>query len=352
MFKLITIATLSFSNSNILVPGLGGSVLRNVHTKQKLWPPGIRWLLNKEKWQQQIRVDYNVSSDTVNFSPFVQPQSLGSQGSIDIVSKLTSGWSGSKYYNELLETIPNLYPLPYDFRLIGYEPYTTHYLTSVKTFLETQGKVNLICHSLGGLLMHYFLTSFVDSNWREKHIRKVIYVNVPWEGSLNTIENMILQKWNFSFKCGYRLDFLSNYAGFLWCLPLIESEPFLYVNEQEVSNFVDILPEKDKINAILKKHLFLKRLSAKLTLPDVEQYVVYSTGIETISKIFLSGSSTKTEVSDGDGIVPVSSIRVPQQWKTNTVFIKQNGEHSKILSDKEFLKTINAILDGKISFQQ
>lgn len=82
---------------------------------------------------------------------------------------------------------------PYDWRF----PLSQQKYNVLKSHIEhiykikQEIKVNLIGHSLGGLFINYFLSQFVDEEWKKKHINIVIHINVPFAGSIKAIRALL-----------------------------------------------------------------------------------------------------------------------------------------------------------------
>ncbi|CDU18983.1 lecithin:cholesterol acyltransferase [Plasmodium yoelii] len=57
--------------------------------------------------------------------------------------------------------------------------------------LKKGTKVDLIGHSLGGLFINYFLSQFVDEEWKKKYINIVMHINVPFAGSIKAIRALL-----------------------------------------------------------------------------------------------------------------------------------------------------------------
>ncbi|CAD2108759.1 lecithin-cholesterol acyltransferase [Plasmodium vinckei petteri] len=82
---------------------------------------------------------------------------------------------------------------PYDWRFpLSQQKY--HILKSHIEYiykLKNETKVNLIGHSLGGLFINYFLSQFVDDEWKKKHINIVIHISVPFAGAIKAIRALL-----------------------------------------------------------------------------------------------------------------------------------------------------------------
>ncbi|SCN61303.1 phosphatidylcholine-sterol acyltransferase, putative [Plasmodium chabaudi chabaudi] len=82
---------------------------------------------------------------------------------------------------------------PYDWRFpLSQQKY--HVLKSHIEYiykLKNETKVNLVGHSLGGLFINYFLSQFVDDEWKKKHINIVMHISVPFAGSIKAIRALL-----------------------------------------------------------------------------------------------------------------------------------------------------------------
>ena len=343
----------AYQHPIILVPGLGGSVLKNVQNSEKVWPPNYRWIFRKDEWERKMYIDVNTTTGTISYDKLIQSPPLGSRNSVRIVNKVTSWLLGNVYYNRILDYLPTdiLYVIPYDFRLVGFDFYLNDLFIRLKTFIEERNeKCDIICHSLGGLVFHLFLLNYVDDTWKEKHISKTIFVNVPFGGAVTTIENMISKELTFNKKV--KLNFLENFSGFLWCLPnkeVFKNNTVLVVNgsHYDCESTLSVLPNFCKTSILLTKYLQDKR---KLVIkPPIKKcYIIYSVGIETVSKVIVDNKAVSTEYVDGDGVVPTESLLLPKTWNSTVIFIKLLGEHSRILSDNTFLNTLTSILKDEL----
>jgi len=84
------------------------------------------------------------------------------------------------FYEDIMTKNENVYPVPYDFRLIHQQEYLETFYDKVKIYIETFNQpIKLLTHSSGGLLVHYFLSRQSDE-WKGKHIQEVIHINVQF----------------------------------------------------------------------------------------------------------------------------------------------------------------------------
>jgi len=352
-FFLLTLPIVS-SYPIIIVPGIGGSVLKNIQNDERIWPPTYKWLFYREDWEKLMKIDYNVSTGQVIYNELIQSAPIGNKESIRVVNRITEWLTGSPFYNRFIDSFPQdkVFALPYDFRLIGFDFYLNKFFKKTKIFLEQREKSDVICHSLGGLVFHLFLTTYVSKEWKDKHINKLIFINVPFGGSFKGIESLLLDRVTFPFFKNKKMNYLGIYSGFLWCLPnelLYLDRPILnaYDREYNCMNFIELVANKDKINYILDKYIRSKR-SDVFESPGTSCYIIYCSGVNTINKIYKKERELEYEFCDGDGTVTNESLLVPQKWNETALFIKLEGDHCSVLSNKKFIKLINSILNDEV----
>jgi hypothetical protein len=95
------------------------------------------------------------------------------------------------FYEDIMTKNENVYPIPYDFRLIHQREYLDNFYNKVKIYIESinpkvfidietfNEPIKLLTHSSGGLLVHYFLSQQSDE-WENKYIQEVIHINVQF----------------------------------------------------------------------------------------------------------------------------------------------------------------------------
>lgn len=88
----------------------------------------------------------------------------------------------------------DLFGLPYDWRLAlsGFE--SNNFYEKLKLKIEkayrinNNQKVTLLGYSCGGLVVHHFLTSVMDNEWKNKYVEKIIFLAPAFSGSATAIE--------------------------------------------------------------------------------------------------------------------------------------------------------------------
>lgn len=319
-----------------IVPGLGGSVLLDTTTNERVWPPSSDIFLKKTPFYEKM--DYNANLKTLE---------LGDIKGIDVENSFTRLIMGGSYLKSIINHYEsNVYALPYDFRKIAAENVLNEWCSKVKIYIEmisknSNNKISIIAHSFGGILIHYYLTKYVNQSWKDSYVDKLTLINVPFGGCNNIVEMYFKNRLNIKipFSKAIDLNFIKMYDAILWCLPY---EPFgekvndiIYKNREIIytkNNFIEAEEFK-----IFKKY-FIEQIQNKLQYksisPGVDTTVICSRGIPTIDKIILDPILTY-EFKDGDGVITLESMMtIPKLWKDAKIYTL-DGEHTKVLHKKE-----------------
>lgn len=262
----------------ILVPGLGGSRLqarwnkpnvpRYICDRSSEWVDiwvNLRLLLPYviDCFLDNMRLEYNYTTNTthepagvevrvkspsrvshlenlVNLGPIVKGYYSG------IVGRLVSKRSGFNYRRDV-----SILGAPYDFRKAPNE--LKNFFQNLKTTSETSCQSNnlkpvtFICHSLGCLMMLYFLQR-QPQEWKNKYVKRLIAIGAPWGGSMMAFKSATV---------GYSLGPLpvseSKLASVERSLP---STMFLFPHKQVFKNSPLIISHvKNVINTTSTEHL-------------------------------------------------------------------------------------------------
>jgi pimeloyl-ACP methyl ester carboxylesterase len=294
---------------------------------------------------------------------------VGSLDEIRIDTRSTYLLTKNVYYSGLIKRLEKdghqVLALPYDFRYIHHPEYFYDLYKHFTTFFEQQYAIQqepmvVVCHSLGGLVFHHYLTSHAADAWTRKHIEKVYFVNVPMGGTpfsfysiidniLHSREEMVMLS---SAPSAQILPFFSKrvkdlplFGGFYMSFP-IGKDPFFRKN--------GISYDRSNVHHIFRRHDdVLEQLDLFQTYHEpyrvadisIPHNIVYSTGYNTTT--FIDADTKKLIKGDGDGLIPVSSLLWPEkQWpssernKRHVIHIP-NMDHSRINNHDPFLRMIS-----------
>jgi len=344
MFRVFIFGSLLWSYvssfSYVVVPGFGGSVL--MHGKTQAWPPsGLHW---KEKMLDVWCNDRECWS-----SYDLRTLDAGSIDGIKINNAFTYLLTKNNFYGPLLQCLKNqnasVSALSYDFRMIFNETtYLDTLYTNFQTFLQkTNGKHVVICHSLGGLLFHHFLTTRTTPEWQKRYITKIYFINTPFGGCPEAL--YVLLKNSVSQASRRQFPFLNthfktlhHFAGLYWCLPVHFNEatarPVLRMNGKWYTD-KDIVDIFDDADLPISRNIYLRVRQHILRFREqpvhVQSFIVYGTGQNTTTFLDVESKTALTE--DGDRIVPRHSLEAPRLFfhSNMTFFIQVAGmDHSRV----------------------
>jgi len=376
----------------ILVPGDGGSQIEAKLNKSQVahfWCSKTSdWYdlwLNIEQmltllvscWVDNVRLVYNRDTHTTSDAPGVETRipGFGNTSSVEFIDK--SMRSFSTYFAMIVAGLvpqgyvrgANIHGAPYDFRRAANEH--GDYFTKVKELIEetfdrnNETKVVLVCHSMGSIMMHYFLQQQTLA-WKEKHIRALVSVAGVWGGTARALK---------VFAIGDNLDsWFLNSKNLLW----ERTNPSLawLMPQQEFWDDNEVLVETEKQNFTrrnigdffdgYKEHNMAmmvndtKGLLGGLPAPQVEVFCIHGSQVNTTERlIFPPGAFPPSVASkkqhsrnksrnlkwwpfptepilvkgDGDGTVNIRSLKGCLKW---------DGVQKQAVHHKEF-KGINHV---------
>lgn len=330
---LISLISTSRPYSVVIVPGFGGSVLYDQEKKTRIWPP-----------YPSIRTSRALDVDCAGICKSVLPLTtlpLGDIEGIDVGTAFTYLLTKNGFYKPLIRKMQSqnatVTALPYDFRLIYPDSdYLYSWCVQVKTLLETRrGPHSVVCHSLGGLLFHYFLTEYTTAEWQKKHISRVHYLNVPFGGSpealMAILKNVLETPLQIPFH-NFVIPSFHFFAGLYWCLPL-STHPVLRFQEhwytpRQLSNLFGRLKMPFSTRMIKKCASLYQKRRQPIAVPS---FVIFGSKINTTA--FMDWDSKTCLYEDGDEVVPRSSLLYCQQFldPKHTFYIEVEGmQHGKI----------------------
>lgn len=338
--KLIILYNISFSLSLLkspilVVPGLGGS--RLIKEKIDIWPPTMEtFLFTHNNWLKTFQVNYNEKTNNFTYDTEVKTLEFGDKSSLDLHTNLPF-IIRKNFFDDIINK-NNVYPLPYDFRLIHNKVYIEELFSKIKNYIETFNEpITLLTHSSGGLIIHYFLIN-QSTIWKNKYIKNVININVPFGGVIITLSNLITNTY-INLILGKKL--LTSIGGFIINLPNNKIiKPSVISEGKEIENYYDFF-KLDTLKIINENNK--EMISSFSKSNNVNTCIIYTSELKTPSIIQLNNKKIKIIYGPGDGVVPLSSLLVPLKWKQQNLKIIHlpNFEHSNILFSAELQKIIN-----------
>ncbi|NDE14335.1 hypothetical protein EBZ80_05325 [bacterium] len=316
----------------VILPGFGGSVLLGADGS-RVWPPSPPSFLGTD-WQDRLVIGRPVH---------VYPP--GDARGTALTTPLTRKILGTGFYEDLMDALAErreVRPVSYDFRLIGEAGYTARFFSGLEAYLESLGRSDVFCHSLGGLVFHHFMVSRVSEEWKRRHIDRVVFLNVPFGGSVSILGH-VLNGFAMeipTLRLRIPIHGLHTFPGFQWCLPnRYGSGDVLLVSEKEsysVYNMSMLFREEDR--RVYERDI-VPRLWTIEESPGVNTFHLVCSGTETVRRLDPIGGNV---YGDGDGLVPSESLMIPNRWRDDNshVFVRLDGKHSEILSDPILIRML------------
>jgi hypothetical protein len=317
--KIIILSLLLNKLPILLFPGLGASKL--VKHNMDVWPPKLSFFIFcRNKWMDLMIHDREI-----------KPLEFGDKNSLDLHTNIPFIIK-KNFYEDIITKNKNVYPIPYDFRLIHNKEYLDTFYTKVKLYIESfDTPIKMLTHSSGGLIVHYFI-SLQSKEWKEKHIQEVIHINVPFGGLIHTLENLITTT---QLNLLVSKDVLKSLGAYIINMPnptIIK--PILIVDDKEIIDYYDYFNLKD----IEKNKLLVHEMIESFDQPcSVKTTILYTSNVKTSSIINIHNNKLKMIKGLGDGTVPLSSLLYPLKWNQENLKIIHlpNYDHSTILFSKE-----------------
>lgn len=262
-----------------------------------------------------------------------------------------------------------VYGTSFDFRKItgqSYWQYFSKMLTDLIIFSvkENHQKTNLVCHSLGGLLILIF--AYQNPELIDMYVDKIITINSPFNGCFSAYDSLV-----YGNASGLSTDAQSvwfqelqiHYSGILFLVPFWENGKGFKINETTISNLGELFQFMKEKNIDINDNVLYENilpfrqlyLDARKFCSYFEDklYHIFSLSENTIESIdyihnysvhnsFASKDSfarhvekNKIEYEEGDSLVTSFSL---QQGPMSTVKYMKKIGHTDILQDQHFIK--------------
>lgn len=338
----------------VIVPGLLGSVLYK-DSKKQIWPPSLRF----------DPMDLGIDHDFDHLPDFHRTiKNIGNVDSIRIDCQTLYFFTKTIYYSNLIDHLQTqnheVYGMPYDFRFVHLDYYNKQLYTEFKNFIEKEFEKNkkerfiLVAHSLGGLVTHQFLTSFVDRFWIKRYIQKVYYVNTPFGGCPNALFTLLDNLFDNKLIDGTSMNnhpILSNVkirnfhmvGGMYVCLPLLNYPIIKQNNEWMMTKDLDKMFSLHPHTQFMHDRVIRDIFPTRRKSVNMEQVAIYGSEVDT--GVAIDYDSHLLCKTSGDGLVPVESLTFPTVWRHKPHFVEVVGqEHSRINS---FLPVMDMISNNQ-----
>ncbi|XAR56176.1 Phospholipase A(1) [Bertholletia excelsa] len=392
----------------LLVPGIAGSILKAVDDEGKSERVWVRILGADYKFRTKLWSRFDpTTGKTVSLDPktnILVPQDRHGLHAIDILDPdLVIGRDCVYYFHEMIvemvkwgyEEGKTLFGFGYDFRQSNRFQETLDCLAAKleSVFTASGGKkINVISHSMGGLLVKCFMS--LHSDIFEKYVKNWIAIAAPFQGAPGYIastllngmsfvegwqQNLFISKWSMHqllIECPSIYELMAC-PDFQWeHSPVLEvwrqitdtdgnssSRLESYSAEESISVFTEALSNNvvnyDGVNIRLPFNLEIlqwaketqKVLCCAKVPPTVKFYNIYGTNLETPHSVCYGSEDmlvvdleqlpffqAKYICVDGDGTVPMESAKADGLNAEARVGVP--GEHRGILCDRHVFRIL------------
>ena len=351
----------------IIVPGIMGSRLNRASDGKEVWPniDTMVFSLNGDEYLNQLKLDANGVGDVEDF--IYTGEILDRELNQAVYGSLINHFLGNGYASGT-----DFFQVPYDWRL-DLQNETDKLDAAVQSALQNSpsGKVNIVAHSMGGLLVKEYLNHVATSS---DMVGKLILIGSPQLGAPKAFKAL-----NFGDSMGFELgpinilneqrvkEITQNMPGAYELLPSPKYVEAVngYVwdfrtgsQEQKLtySGTKDVMFEdpSDSRNATVfsKAEEFHNNLDNQSINAAQVYNIVGCSNASTIGNFFLydDGEINITPI-DGDGTVPrISAMNLSSGYLKN-YFIRHDitgVNHMGLVKDHEVLSLVSDIISANI----
>ena len=319
-----------------MIPGLGSSIL--VKNNIDIWPPKLNYFLwNYKEWEQSIIVNNN--DGELIYDKLVKPLQFGDKKSLDFHTNIPYIIK-KNFYDNILHEYSDIFPIPYDLRLLHSNDYRINFYQQLEKYIESFNKPSiLLTHSTGGLLCHYFLLT-KSIKWKNKYIKSIINVSVPFGGTIRSLNECIL---NTKINLIINKKIIKTIGGVIINFPNIKyTDKILIVNNKIVDDYFSYFKLTDIKKLYDNNEDFINSFSKS---NNIKTHIVYSSNIKTMESININNNKWIFNNGLGDGIVSLKSLLVPKYWNNKDITFTNipNTDHSSILCSQKLIEIINSM---------
>ncbi|KAA6371304.1 MAG: putative phosphatidylcholine-sterol O-acyltransferase [Streblomastix strix] len=389
----------------VIVPGIGQSRLEYRYKSEgdssayrQLWLVMDNMIANKSLYTDDMKIQFDPVTDEYKSADHVdiRPYDFGG---VEGFSILDPKYPQTDKFIKLVKNLESvgyivgksLFGALYDYRLSGPTNVKKFgFFADLQNLIEKAYNINgrkavLLGHSLGTLISHHFLSSYVTAEWKKKYLECYVSVNGVYGG---TVES-------FSYTAAYRkwivpgITLEESYDAVKYISPLYWNLPNKYGYDEEN----DVIAEIPSLNVtitskniswiyestgrldLLAAYNNVKHIRDELKAPGIKTYSFTCIGEDTLYKLVYNYTSpdkqqeNKDQINDsdqwwkhegyevfgnGDNSANPKCLKVPLLWRElqeQPVIWKEytGADHSGILKDDRFWLDLRKILVGDAS---
>lgn len=333
----------------IVIPGILGTKLNRVRDGEEVWPSIEKTIFSKD--------DVHLNDLLFDIEPLQESGILDSVG-------------GMSFYRELIGKLEENYVLNTDLFLFSYD--WRRDLASLASSLDVlvesvasaspTGRVSIVTHSMGGLLIQEYLRATGNADL----LTKIIFIGTPHLGAPKAFKALSYGD-DFGFPLGSlsapRMNFIAQNMPAVY--QLLPSEEYVQINGGYVADFrngansiydflqtTSLMAVMGRNNSLLQgAQIFHDRFRA-VEPPQEKFYFIAGCNTPTIGTFHLyDGGKVDVGFINGDGTVPLASA-VHGAGASQTYYVSE-VDHRNLLINTEVLGAITKILlDQSVVFSE
>ncbi|KAH7815780.1 putative lysophospholipase III [Monocercomonoides exilis] len=369
----------------VLVPGLAGSHLeyRNkTGTKwSTLWLDFARTLPGLlPKYIKDIKTHYDPVNETFLSANHIEvrPVDFGGVKGIKYLDPVVK--TVTRMFNTIVkafkkagyQTGKNLFGAPYDWRIA--HPKTcmeNGMFANFKDLVEKASnlnngkKVHLIGHSCGCIFIHTFMTRYVTQDWVDQYVASFISISGPYGGATEAFAHLASpHKWSIpTVGAKATHEMAKEFGSIFWMLPnknayaddtIIATIPSIG-ETITLRNMSHVFTSTNRYLADEALAMTQRYIDRPIKAPHVPVHFIIGRGKKTTKAMQYEGAPDswwhkqgKNIIGDGDGTVPIESLRCALKWKDEQheeiTLLELKYSHTGILHKKESINHMLSII--------
>jgi hypothetical protein len=355
--------TVALREPVVIVPGISGSVLQKTSDGSEAWPNVGKMLVSpSDDYLDALALDPagNDTQSTIRVAGILKAATLSIGGAVvfsdNFYGNLIDAFKADGYVED-----QDLFAAPYDWRkdIAGSVPALAAKISQALARSAT-GKINIIAHSMGGLVLKKYLAGLSDASFLDK----VVLAGVPELGAPDAYKIL-----NYGDDLGIPVVNQDEIKKIAQNMPaiyeLLPSRKYITVNGSYVQNFQsggDQFSDYDSLVGAMTSNPADSRNAALLNLADGFHQAIdgRAVGAPNVYNIVGCGKPTIDGFSlyddgvidlargDGDGMVPEVSAMDMADAAHN--YFVQSGvtgiDHVGLVGDPRPITLIKNIMDG------
>ena len=222
-------------------------------------------------------------------------------------------------------------------------------------YKESNNKVSIVVHSMGGPVTLYFLNNIVSQDWKDRYIKTFIPLSGAWSGGNGDLATFIsaIRVGSSKYEQQFAVSFQSMEST-VWLLPnpSVWKDRIIITTDTDkysANDYEKLFKSMDRITDYTKIKDSLE-INGDYPAPNVSVHCFYGVGVDTVEVInYGNGFPNKYDnitTGDGDGSVNLLSSEVCLKWsKEMTAPFEQKTfpkiQHGEMVSAPSVLAAVD-----------